>query len=99
MASLVGCWLLLGAIVGKLIALSHILRKDVAPQYVYQRVLVAIVGVAFILPGLHTLYKGSTARTVARAAGLRRPPDSAAHSSLQPLSFYDLATHCGMAHC
>jgi hypothetical protein len=86
-ASFVGCWLVVVAIIGRLIALSHILQRDVVLQYVYQRVLVGLVGIVFLVPGLHALYFGRSARTVApMAPEYVAPGDSASRTSLQTLS-------------
>ena len=87
-ASLLGCWLVLGAILGRLIALSHILQRDVELPYVYQRLLVGLVGTAFLAPGLHALYFGGAARTVAPVAPeYVAPGDSASRTSLRPRPF------------
>ena len=63
--ALVGCWLIVAAIIGKLIALSHILQHDIVVQRIYQRALLAILGVVLLSPSLFALYQGPTARLLA----------------------------------
>lgn len=58
---LVGCWLIVAAIIGKLVALSHVLQQEVIVQRAYQRALRAIFGAVLLAPGLHTLYQGPAA--------------------------------------
>jgi hypothetical protein len=63
--ALVGCWLIIAAIIGKLIALSHILQHDIVVQRIYQRALLAILGVVLLSPSLFALYQGPAARLLA----------------------------------
>jgi len=83
--ALIGCWMIVGAIIGKLLALSHLLEKDVVLDRIYERVMLGAFGVVLLGPGLHLVYQGSAARVVSPT-----PPDyvatpaSANHTSLQP---------------
>ena len=64
-AGLVGCWLIVGAILGELLAVRHIFNRDVQLQHAYQRVLLGVFGGVLLGPGLHTMYNGSSARLIA----------------------------------
>src|SRR5438309_2162772 len=81
--ALVGCWLIVAAIIGKLIALSHIVQKDILVQRGYQRALLGILGLVLLAPGLHALYQGSTARLLTpRPTNYVAAPTSPSHARL-----------------
>jgi hypothetical protein len=83
--ALIGCWMMVGAIIGKLLALSHLLQQDVVLQRVYQRVMLGVFGAVLLGPGLHLVYQGSAARVVSPTpVDYVAPPASASHTTAQP---------------
>ena len=83
--ALIGCWMIVGAIIGKLLALSHLLQQDVVLQRVYQRVMLGVFGAVLLGPGLHLVYQGSAARVVSPTPpDYVAPPASASHTTAQP---------------
>jgi len=81
---LLGCWLLVGAIVGKLIAVSHVLRQEVLLPRMYQRISLGLLGGILLGPGLHTLYYGSSSRLVSPTPqDYVSPAEGVNHTSLR----------------
>jgi hypothetical protein len=86
--ALLGSWLIVGAIIGKLLAITHILKQEVLIQRGYQRLLLGIFGGVLLGPGLHLLYEGpSAARFVTPTPTDYVAPGSAVnHTDIRPSS-------------
>jgi hypothetical protein len=83
--ALLGCWLIVGSIIGKLLAISHVLQRDVLLTRAYQRVLLGVFGAVLLGPGLHKLYYGESSQFVSpQPEEYVAPGSGVSHTSLLP---------------